>query len=213
LTSLRGNETNERYEKLQDADLPDAPPSARARPVVAGALHARVASRLVQDGGCLRVLIAGAAVTDRMYASLQAAVSPMLAGRSDYGVLSVVLTRLVSGEWTVFITDGANLELADAELTARLVQALKETERRMDDQLNAEDRELLRAIARTHGHGPRRPVALLDIAWAERGSESAGRAALQRLLLFGYVALLPGEPSKEVLGTLTDKGAALIGYA
>jgi hypothetical protein len=34
-----------------------------------------------------------------------------------------LLTRLVNGEWTVFITDGMQLELVDGELTARIVSS------------------------------------------------------------------------------------------
>lgn len=76
--------------------------------------------------------------------------------------------------------------------------------------VSAEDRHLLEVIARTHGHGPRRPIALLDIAWAETGSEPAGRSALQRLVLFGFVSLVPGRTTKEMLGSLTNKGAEAV---
>jgi hypothetical protein len=78
------------------------------------------------------------------------------------------------------------------------------------DWLAAEDRHLLEVIARAHGHGPRRLLALLDIAWAETGSEGAGRSALQRLMLLGLVDLGPDRPTKELLGKMTDKGADLL---
>jgi hypothetical protein len=78
------------------------------------------------------------------------------------------------------------------------------------DILTPEDRHLLEVFARVHGHGPRRPIALLDIAWSETGSEGAGRSALQRLVLFGFVELSPGRSTKELLGKLTDKGAELL---
>jgi hypothetical protein len=74
------------------------------------------------------VHIGGPGVTDTMRGRLHAAVSLTLASHTDYDNLAVVLTRLVNGEWTVFITDGMNLELVDGELTARIVHALKETE-------------------------------------------------------------------------------------
>ena len=104
------------------------------------------------------------------------------------------------------------LELIDRELTARLVGTLKETEHGMGerDRLSAEDRRLLELIARVHGHGPRRPVALLDIAWAEFGSEAAARSALQRLVLLGLIQLEPGRQTRDLLGRLTDKGAELL---
>jgi hypothetical protein len=51
---------------------------------------------------------------------------------------------------------------------------------------------------------------LLDIAWAEVGSEGAGRSALQRLILLGLVQLEPGRPTRELLGRLTEQGAELI---
>ena len=80
----------------------------------------------------------------------------------------------------------------------------------MGDRLSAEDRRLLEVIARVHGHGPRRPIALLDIAWAETCSEAAGRSALQRLMLLGCVELEAGRQTRELLGKLTDRGAALL---
>ena len=83
----------------------------------------------------------------------------------------------------------------------------------MSGGVSPEDRHLLEVIARTHGHGPRRPIALLDIAWAETGSEEAGRHALQRLLLFGFVALARGRTTKEMLGGLTDEGALVLAKA
>ena len=83
----------------------------------------------------------------------------------------------------------------------------KDAELPMSGGVSAEDRRLLEVIARTHGHGPRRPIALLDIAWAETGSEEAGRCALQRLLLFGFVELAPGRTTRDMLGRLTDEGA------
>jgi hypothetical protein len=73
------------------------------------------------------VLISG--VRDGLRARLIVAVSAALAGRPDSGELSVVLLRLVSGEWTLFITDGAKLELVDPELTERVLRAVKDAER------------------------------------------------------------------------------------
>ena len=154
--------------------------------------------------------IGGAGITDDMLGALHAAVSLTLATHGDFETLSLVLTRSVGGEWTVFVTDGMNLEVVDGELTARIVRALKGTERRMGDKFSADDRRLLEVIARVHGHGPRRPIALLDIAWAETGSEEQGRSALQRLVLLGYVQLEPGRATREFLGKLTDKGAAVL---
>ena len=158
----------------------------------------------------MRVHIGGAGVTDPMRGPLHAAVSLALATRPDADSLSIVLTRLAIGQWTIFITDGTNIEVVDADLTARVVRALEETERRMGDKISNEDRRLLEVIARAHGHGPRRPLALLDIAWAETGSEEKGRSALQRLVLFGLVELMPGRTTKDLLGRLTDEGAELV---
>jgi CheY-like chemotaxis protein len=75
------------------------------------------------------------------------------------------------------------------------------------------DRRVLEAIARQHGHGPRRVLALLDIAWAETGSEVAARASLQRLLLGGLIELQQGcDTTADCLGWLSDQGARLLGY-
>jgi hypothetical protein len=80
--------------------------------------------------------------------------------------------------------------------------------------LGAVDRRLLLAIARQHGHGPRRPLALLDIAWAEAGSEAEGREALQRLLIAGLVELSEGcRTTSECIGWLSDAGAELLDYS
>lgn len=79
-----------------------------------------------------------------------------------------------------------------------------------DPLLSPDDRRLLESIARVHGHGPRRPIALLDIAWAETGAEEAGRSALQRLVLLGYVQLLPGRQTRDLLGKMTDEGAEVL---
>ena len=76
------------------------------------------------------------------------------------------------------------------------------------------DRRLLVAIARQHGHGPRRPLALLDIAKAETGSEVGARMALQRLVTAGLIDLGEGcQTSSDCIGWLSDAGAALLGYA
>jgi len=82
-----------------------------------------------------------------------------------------------------------------------------------DEVLDPDDRRMLEAIARAHGHGPRRPLALLDLAWSLAGSESAGRAVLHRLLMQGLIELQPGTPTLDVLGRLSDKGAGLVGYS
>jgi CheY-like chemotaxis protein len=83
-----------------------------------------------------------------------------------------------------------------------------------EDPLGPEDRRVLSAIARQHGHGPRRTLALLDIAWAETGSERAGRATLQRLLLLGLIELQAGcDTTSDCLGWLSDEGARLVGYS
>jgi hypothetical protein len=75
------------------------------------------------------------------------------------------------------------------------------------------DRRLLIAIARQHGHGPRRPLALLDIAKAETGSEVDARAALQRLVMGGLIDLgQSDQTSSDCIGWLSDAGAALLGY-
>jgi hypothetical protein len=161
----------------------------------------------------LRVLIDGFGVTDRMRSSLASVVAAALDARPDHENLSVVLTRLLNGEWMVFITDGTSLELVDGGLAARIAAAAKEGERSMDHPLAAEDRRVLEAIARAHGHGPPRPIALLDIAWTEVGSEEAARAALQRLLLLGLVDLEPGRPAPALLGRLTSRGAEVVGYS
>jgi len=80
--------------------------------------------------------------------------------------------------------------------------------------IGAVDRRLIEAFAREHGHGPRRPLALLDIAWAETGSEAEGRAALQRLLVAGLIELSDGcRTTSECIGWLSDAGAELIGYS
>jgi hypothetical protein len=77
----------------------------------------------------------------------------------------------------------------------------------------AEDRRLLEVVARAHGHGPRRSLALLDIAWAETGSQEEGREAIQRLLLLGLIELRAGcDNTNDCLGWLSDAGALLIGY-
>jgi hypothetical protein len=165
-----------------------------------------------RDDRALQLMIGGYGVTERLRDSLQAVVSSTLAVRADHDSLTVVLTRLLNGEWTVFITDGTNLELVDAELTARLGRVLKDTERRVTERVHPEDRRVLEAIGRAHGHGPRRPLALLDVAWAETGSEGSARAALQRLLLLGLVELVAAAAGRELLGRLTDKGADMIGY-
>jgi hypothetical protein len=76
------------------------------------------------------------------------------------------------------------------------------------------DRRLLIAIARQHGHGPRRPLALLDIAKAATGNEVDARPALQRLLTAGLIDLGEGaQTSSDCIGRLSDAGAALLGYA
>lgn len=102
------------------------------------------------------------------------------------------------------------MELADAKLTLGIARALKEAELLMRDSVSVEDRRLLEVIARAHGHGPRRVVALLDIAWAEIGSQDDARSALQRLLLLGLIEFGPGRQTKELFGRMTDKGAELI---
>jgi hypothetical protein len=80
--------------------------------------------------------------------------------------------------------------------------------------LGALDRRLLEALAREHGHGPRRPLALLDLAWAEAGSEDEARAALQRLLIAGLIELKDGcKTSGDCIGWLSDAGAELVGYS
>ena len=80
--------------------------------------------------------------------------------------------------------------------------------------LAPEDRRVLEAIARQHGHGARRSLALLDIAWAETGAEDAGREAIQRLLLLGLIELQAGcDTTNDCLGWLSDKGAQLVGYS
>ena len=81
----------------------------------------------------------------------------------------------------------------------------------MRDAVSAEDRRLLEVIGRAHGHGPRRAVALMDIAWAQTGSEEAGREALQRLVLLGLIQLTAGT-TRDAFGSLTEKGAQLLGY-
>lgn len=149
-------------------------------------------------------------VPDRVREQLRAAVSATLAGSAADDGLSIVLTRLLSGEWMVFIADGTSLEVVDAALTRRIVGAAKEAELRMRESVSAEDRRLLEVIGRAHGHGPRRPLALLDIAWAETGSEDAGREALQRLENFGLIKLTAGT-TRDVFGSLTDKGAQTVG--
>jgi hypothetical protein len=161
----------------------------------------------------VRLVIDGFGVTERMRNAVRVVVSAQMAGRADYAQLSVVLTRLNSGAWTVFITDGVHLELVDGPLTTRILDGLKEAEQRMGASLCEEDRRVLAAIARAHGHGPRRPVALLDLAWAELGSEPAARESLQRLLLLEYLELTADQPGDELAGRLTDKGAEAIGYA
>jgi len=72
------------------------------------------------------VLISG--VPDSIRAQLTGAVSATLAGHAYYDGLSVVLTKLRSGEWTVFLADGANIELVDPELAARIVRTIRDTE-------------------------------------------------------------------------------------
>jgi hypothetical protein len=84
----------------------------------------------------------------------------------------------------------------------------------MSDGVSAEDRRLLEVIARAHGHGPPRPLALLDIAWAETGSQDAGRHAIQRLLLLGLLELQARcDTTNDCLGWLSEKGAELLGYS
>jgi hypothetical protein len=84
----------------------------------------------------------------------------------------------------------------------------------MSNGVSAEDRRLLEVIAQAHGHGPRRSLALLDIAWAETGSQDAGRHAIQRLLLLGLLELRAGcDTTNDCLGCLSDKGAELLGYS
>ena len=161
----------------------------------------------------MRIVIEGLGVGNPVRSTLSAAVSSALGGRADHEDLTVVLTRLHNGAWTVFIIDGANLEVVDAALTARVMSALADVERQMAIPLGGDDRRVLAAIGRAHGHGPRRPLALLDIAWGELGSEPAARAALQRLLLLGYVELTAGPGGRELLGRLTVKGAEAVGYA
>jgi CheY-like chemotaxis protein len=79
--------------------------------------------------------------------------------------------------------------------------------------LAPEDRRVVLAIARQHGHGARRTLALLDIAWAETGSEQAARSVLQRLLLLGLIELQAGcDTTSDCLGWLSDEGARLVGY-
>lgn len=76
------------------------------------------------------------------------------------------------------------------------------------------DRRVLLSIARQHGHGPRRPLALLDIARAETGSEGDARAALQRLVTAGLIDLSEGcQTSSDCIGWLSDAGAHLVGYS
>jgi hypothetical protein len=161
----------------------------------------------------VRLVINGIGVTERMKNAVRAVVSLQLAGRADRAGLSVVLTRLQSGAWTVFITDGVQLELVDGPLAARILDALKEADQRMGATLGDDDRRVLAAIARAHGHGPRRPLALLDLAWAELGSEASARESLQRLLLLEYVELTADQPGDELAGRLTDKGSEAVGYA
>jgi hypothetical protein len=158
------------------------------------------------------VLISG--VPDSLRAPLTAAVSETLAGHAHHDGLSVVLTKLRSGEWTVFVADRANIELVDPELTARIVRTIRDTEQGLREGVRAEDRRLLEVIARAHGHGPRRSLALLDIAWAETGSQDGGREALQRLLVLGLIELQAGcDTPNDCLGWLSDKGARLVGYS
>jgi len=84
----------------------------------------------------------------------------------------------------------------------------------MREGVSAEDRRLLEVIARAHGHGPRRPLALLDIAWAETGSQDGGREAIQRLLLLGLIELQAGcDTTNDCLGWLSERGARLVGYS
>ena len=161
----------------------------------------------------MRLVINGFGVTERMKNAVRAVVSRQLAGHADRAGLSVVLTRLMSGGWTVFITDGVHLELVDGPLAIRILDGLKEAEQRMGAPLGDDDRRVLAAIARAHGHGPRRPLALLDLAWAELGSEGAARESLQRLLLLEYVELTSDHAGDDLAGRLTDKGSDAVGYA
>ena len=81
-------------------------------------------------------------------------------------------------------------------------------------EVSAEERRVLEAIARQHGHGPRRPLALLDIAWAATGSLEDGRAALQRLLAHDLIELQQGcQTTADCIGWLSDLGAQLLGYS
>lgn len=80
-------------------------------------------------------------------------------------------------------------------------------------ELTADDRRVLQAIARQHGHGPRRPLALLDIAWSATGSVEAGRRALQHLLSRGLIELQEGcDTTADCIGWLSDLGARVVGY-
>jgi hypothetical protein len=161
----------------------------------------------------VRLVIDGFGVTERIKDAVRSVVSLQLAGRADGPALSVVLTRLRSGGWTVVITDGVHVELADGPLATRIRDGLKEAEQRMGATLGEDDRRVLAAIARAHGHGPRRPLALVDLAWAELGSEASARESLQRLLLLAYVELTSDHPGDELAGRLTDQGSEAIGYA
>jgi hypothetical protein len=158
----------------------------------------------------LRVLIDGSGVPAHLRESLRGAVRAALAAHPGAEALSIVLTRLHSGEWTVFITDGTHLELMDRALTARIVGALKDTEKRFRGRMLEADLRLLRAIASRQGDGPRAMVPLLDIALEETGSEPAARTALQRLVLQGLIELAP-ETAGPLLGRLSDEGADAAG--
>lgn len=161
----------------------------------------------------MRLLIDGFGLTEHMRDVVRAVVLAQVAGRAEYAELAIVLTRLHSGVWTVFITDGVHLELVDGPLTARILEGLKEAEHRTVAGLVAEDRRVLAAIARAQGQRPQQALALLEVARRELGSESAARESLQRLLLLGYVELAPDQPESELPGRLTGKGSHAIGYA
>jgi hypothetical protein len=152
------------------------------------------------------VLIDGSGIPEKLRDSLRGAVLAAIASQPGAQALSIVLTRLHSGEWTVFITDGMHLELMDRTLTARIVQALKDTERGLRDGVPESDRRLLRAIAALHRPGAREMIPLLEVASRQAGSEAAARTALQRLVWLGVIELAP-ETGGGLFGRLTDKGA------
>ena len=160
----------------------------------------------------LRVLIDGPGMPEHRRDSLRDAVRAALASHPGGDALSIVLTRLHSGEWTVFITDGTHLELMDGALSARIVEAVKSTEKRLRDRVLEADRRLLRAIAARHRDDPRAMVPLLDLALQEAGSEPAARTALQRLVLQGLVELAP-DAEGPLRGRLSEAGESAAALA